>query len=141
MHLLLQRRCEGELGDLKGWLDVQLDRALTQADYQTWEAEAAAVIRAPALAAWFDATRIVQAWNEVALEGGDSILDRLVDDGQTLWVLDYKSTRGASDAALRDRYRAQLHRYRHAVQRAWPGRRVRSVVVLTDVQRWLEMDD
>ena len=139
VHLLLQRRCEGAQGDLQGWLEAQLERRIPAQDYAAWHDEAEAVRHAPALAAWFDPARYVRAWNEAAVEGGRSIIDRLVDDGETLWVLDYKTARGATDAQLLTRYAPQLRRYTQALS-AWPEpRQVRAGLVLTDTPRWLEM--
>lgn len=120
--------------------------ALLRASLADWNAEqsrallaeAQAVLDAPALARFYSgATR---AWNEVPVShaGIHGVVDRLVDDGETLWVLDYKSHRRGEPAALLARYRPQLEAYRAAVQAVWPQRRVRAGLVLTARALWVE---
>jgi ATP-dependent helicase/nuclease subunit A len=73
----------------------------------------------------------------VGIDGTTAILDRLVDDGATLWVVDYK-THGRPDAVvLAERYRAQLAAYADAVRGVWPGREVRAGLVLTATRGWV----
>ncbi len=68
-------------------------------------------------------------------------IDRLVDDGETLWVLDYKTAVHADTTALLERYRPQLLAYLTAMRRAWPGRTARAGLVLTSERRVLELAD
>ncbi len=126
---------------LRGRLEAAMGSAIRDADFSTWLAEAQAVIAAPALSRFFDAAQFRAAWNEVPISHGElyGIIDRLVDDGTTLWVLDYKTARDGDDAALLDRYREQLLAYREGVARLWPGRTVRMGLVLTHTPRYLEL--
>jgi ATP-dependent helicase/nuclease subunit A len=94
---------------------------------------AQAVLGAPALAHLFDPAALRWAGNEVSVadEGELLRIDRLVQtaaDG-TWWVLDYKLA--ARPQALPE-LRAQLARYRRAVQRLAPGERVRAGFITAD---------
>ncbi len=83
------------------------------------------------LAVFFDPARYAWALNEMEFVdrfGRVGRVDRLVDDGETLWVLDYKT--GTPDAALMDDYRTQLARYRSGIAGLWPGRPVRCALIL-----------
>lgn len=113
----------------------QLGLTLPTALWQAAFAEAQAVRSASALAQFFDPAH--RAWNEVALhldipEGPQlNVLDRLVDTGEALWVLDYKTHRGSTAAAVLEGATAQLRRYVAAVQRLYPGRLVNAAVIWT----------
>jgi len=101
--------------------------------------QALAVIKAPALRRFFTGVR---AWNEIELsgiEGDGGIADRIVDDGDTIWVLDYKTTAAPDAAELRERYRSQIEDYLRAARSIWPHRRVRGGLVLTADQSFVEI--
>jgi ATP-dependent helicase/nuclease subunit A len=100
------------------------------------------MIAAPALARFFNAIQFKRAWNEVPLLVGDvaGVIDRLVDDGERLWILDYKTTRGADAPTLLAEYQNQLSAYRDGVRQLWPGREVRAGLVLTASAEWLEAE-
>lgn len=134
IHLLLQKLAAGlPRTRLRALLPDAGER-----EFDEWLAEAQRVITAPALQHFYAEAR--RAWNEVPLLDGDSagVIDRLVDDGESIWVLDYKTQRVADDAALLALYRPQLAAYRAGVRRLWPGRAVRAGLVLTAQARWLE---
>ena len=127
-------------------LRAQLSARLGRIDDATFEraaAEAAAVLAGPALAAFFSAAHT--AWKEVALhldadEGTEvNVLDRLVDTGEALWVLDYKTHQQTEAAAVLEGAAAQLRRYVAAVQRLYPQRVVKAAVVWTPRQQLLEL--
>ncbi|TXH05332.1 MAG: DNA helicase UvrD [Nevskiaceae bacterium] len=141
VHWLLQQLARGRSDGLRGPLEATLGATLRDAEFNAWLAEARGVIEAPALRAYFDPARIRRAWDEVPISDGaiNGVIDRLVDDGDTLWVLDYKTARDSDVAALRQRYRPQLDSYRAAVARLWPGRVVRAGLVLTQPPRWLDI--
>ena len=126
---------------LRAQLQARID--CSAAEFDSWLVEARGVIAAPALAAFYEPARHQRAWNEVPLLDGDSagVIDRLVDDGECLWILDYKTERGGDDAALLAQYRPQLESYRAGVRRLWPGRRVRAGLIPTAEPRWLELPD
>jgi ATP-dependent helicase/nuclease subunit A len=94
---------------------------------------AQAILQSPSLARFFDPAALRWAGNEVSVaEAGDLLrIDRLVqlDGDGSWWVLDYKlSTRPQAAPELR----AQLARYRRAVQRLAPGEPVRAAFVTAD---------
>lgn len=102
------------------------------ADAAEVETLARTILASPACARFFDARALRWAGNEVDVaEGGDALrIDRLValdEGGETVWwVLDYKLN--AAPQALESN-RAQLARYRRAVQAAQPGARVRAAFI------------
>jgi hypothetical protein len=149
VHALLQRLCEAPDTDrrsLPAWAARQLATAVPPALHEAALAEAEAVLAAPELRRFFAPG--LRAWNEVALPVagvGDAlqlnVLDRLVDDGERLWVLDYKTHRlGAAEAVLAGATE-QLRRYVAAVRRLWPQRRVSAGVIWTPTARWLPMQE
>ena len=104
-----------------------------------WLAEAEAVRAAPALALLFDRRRFQCAYNEVPVQYADGerlvhgIIDRLVDDGERVLVIDYKTHRleTTEAATLAAAFAPQMRLYAEAVRRLWPGRRVCSILVFT----------
>lgn len=143
IHWLIQQLSEAREARLRGRLESQLTGQIADRDFNAWLAEARAVCAAPTLQAFFDATRYHRAWNEVPLYQGErvGVIDRLVDDGDTLWVLDYKTQREGVDMQLLSLHREQLETYRTGVRQLWPGRPVRAGLILTDSARWLELAD
>ena len=86
-----------------------------------------------ALQKFFDPTQYERAWNEVDITAGDGVLrriDRLVETGGDLWVLDYKSS-GRGTERLED-YKTQVRGYCVAVAGAFPGRKVRGALIFAD---------
>ena len=137
IHALLQHLASGESAEpaLRARVQQQLAVPLPDALWQAAHAEAQAVRRAAALMPFFDPTH--RAWNEVALhvqttEGVQvNVLDRLVDTGEALWVLDYKTHRQGSAQTVLAAATAQLQRYVAAVQRLYPQRLVKAAVIWT----------
>ncbi len=107
--------------------------------------EALRVYDAPSLRWMFDAE---QAWNEIpmtALEGGSmthGVADRVVVDGDTVWIIDYKSHRDADArrAGLVEAYRTQLARYESVAEKVWPGRRIRAGLLFTAIPEFVAID-
>lgn len=122
----------------------QLGTAIAPALYAAALAEAEAVLAAPDLRAHFAPS--LRAWNEVSLPVlGDeglqmNVLDRLVDDGERLWVLDYKTHRSGDAASVLAGAREQLLRYVAAVRRLWPDRPVLAGVIWTPKAQWLPLE-
>ena len=141
IHWLIQQLSESRSERLRGGLEAQITGMISDADFSSWLAEARAVLASPSLQSFFDAQHYRQAWNEKAAHHNDatSVMDRLVDDGDTLWVLDYKTQRDGNDETLLALHRSQLESYRNNVQQLWPGRMVRAGLVLTHTARWLEL--
>lgn len=107
-------------------------------------AEAETVLTAPALAAFFAPG--TKAWKEIALHVDSdadgmqvNVLDRLVDTGEALWVLDYKTHRSGTAERVLDGAGEQLRRYVAAVQRLYPARVVRAAVVWTPQAMLIEL--
>ena len=142
IHRLLQLLGENAgSARLKPAVEARLNDSVPAREFEQWLAEARAVVAAPALQPFFDRTRIRRAWNEVPLPHSEGVIDRLVDDGECLWILDYKSQREARAEDLLVQYRAQLLAYREGVRRLWPQRRVRAGLVLTATAAWIELPE
>jgi ATP-dependent helicase/nuclease subunit A len=141
IHLLLQRLSEGATDEAALWAEAcaRLEREPDRGDFARWLAEARAVVAAPALAALFDPARHVRAWNEVPvlIEGTTAIIDRLLDDGAGLVIVDYKTHARPDAAQLVERYHAQLAAYADGVRQVWPGRAVRAGLLLTATRTWV----
>lgn len=138
LHRLLQALTDGVAGES---LQAELEPLLERGGFAALLAAARAVLAEPALARFFDAEKFRKAWNEVPLTtaAGAAVIDRLVDDGDALWVLDYKSGADGDAAQLAERHGAQLRAYAEGVRAIWPGRRVRAGVILTGSRRWVEL--
>jgi ATP-dependent helicase/nuclease subunit A len=144
VHRLLQLLASDPAIDeppLRARLQTRLRKAVADGDFRDWLAEARAVLAAPALAHLYDPLRLRRAWNEVPVIDGDrgGIIDRLVDDGDTLWIADYKTAAQADAATLIERYRPQLRAYADQVAKLWPGRALRAGLVLTAAASWVEV--
>ncbi|HZR36903.1 MAG TPA: UvrD-helicase domain-containing protein [Nevskia sp.] len=144
IHALLQWLSEDAGLDepqLHARLQAKLQGAVRAPEFGAWLAAARATLAAPELARFFDPARYRRAWNEVPYSDGErsGSIDRLVDDGATLWILDYKTATDADEAALAARYRPQLLSYASALRRAWPQRELRAGLVLTEARRWVEL--
>jgi ATP-dependent helicase/nuclease subunit A len=68
-------------------------------------------------------------------------IDRLVQDGTTIWIVDYKTNRPPPKdvAQVAEAYVLQLAAYRLAVQRIYPGLHVRAAILWTDGARIMEI--
>lgn len=123
-------------------LQGRLQGAVDETELDAWLATARGVLAAPALAPFFDPGRYARAWNEVPYSDGErgGTIDRLVDDGTTLWILDYKTTPQTDAAALIARHGGQLRSYAAALRRIWPQRALRTGLILTEARSLLELD-
>jgi ATP-dependent helicase/nuclease subunit A len=141
IHLLLQRLAEGVSEDEALWRAVRSQLLVEPAreDFADWLASARALVAEPDLARFFDPAQYRKAWNEVpvAIDGGTAVIDRLVDDGTALWIVDYKTHPRPQAEALAERYREQLRAYADAVRLIWPGRPVNAGLVLTGARTWV----
>jgi ATP-dependent helicase/nuclease subunit A len=147
IHFLLQKLSEARpvaASDLQTALSARLNTPVTPPQFKLWQTEAAQTLESPALARFFDPARYRRAWNEVPVMGAQpgsadhaGVMDRLVDDGETLWVLDYKTHPAPDAPALAAQYREQLDAYARAVATAWPGRPVRAGLLLTATRSWV----
>lgn len=143
VHYLLQRLSEGATDEAALWDGVRarISAEPARRDFERWLADVRALLAQPGLAPFFDRERYRRAWNEVpvTVDGAPAQIDRLVDDGKTLWVLDYKTHARPDATALVARYREQLSAYVAAVRAIWPDRPVRGGLVLTATGAWAPM--
>ncbi len=146
IHFLLQLLSD-ETPPLESAMHLRLQASLKSAvddrEFSAWLKDARSLIADPELSRYFDSSRYVRAWNEVSVPLGDGersgSIDRLIDDGAALWILDYKTTPHTDAALLSERYRPQLQAYAAAVRRIWPGRPLRAGLLLTKTRSWLEL--
>ena len=99
-------------------------------------AAAMAILDAPDMQRFFDASCFTAAYNEVEImhrDGRPGRIDRLVVFDDAVWVLDYKS--GTVDDAMLARYRAQLRGYCEAVDGVFGTHPVRALLVFADGRR------
>jgi ATP-dependent helicase/nuclease subunit A len=131
---------EQDQARLRAGTEARLATKLEDAAWQRALAAARRVLAAPELARFFDPAGYVRAWNEIPYADGEAtgIIDRLVDDGRCLWILDYKTARGETAALVR-RYRPQLESYARAIAKIWPGRPLVAGLVLTNEARFVEV--
>lgn len=91
------------------------------------------MLAAPQIAPFFDARRIVAAWNEVELadvKGSVRRADRVVEFDQEAWVLDYKS--GTPDEAMLADYRQQIADYIQLLTPLFSPKPVRGALLFAD---------
>ncbi len=110
---------------------------LPEAEAQDIADTAARMLAAPQLRRFFDSSLYLRADNELELltaDGDWMRIDRLVElapeQGNEVWVLDYKSQHGSH--AVPDEYRAQLERYRSVIRALYPDCTVRAGLCFAD---------
>ncbi len=133
-HACLERHAPpGAARDLSA-LAMQL--GLDAKTLDSIETRARQLVAQPHLARYFDPTQYLRARNELAILNGDGNLqriDRLVEFEDAVWVLDYKTgeeSAGLPDEALLAQHGAQLDGYAKAVAQIYPGKPVRSALLL-----------
>lgn len=121
--------------------------AVDQSTAEKITAVARRILALPELAPAFDATRHLRAHNELEFldrDGSIARMDRLVEFGSEVWLLDYK-TGGLDEPDLARRaeaHREQMAGYRAAAEALYPGKAVRVVLVFGDGRiHWLEGGD
>lgn len=126
---------------------AELQGAIAAAELDDCLREASGVIGAKALQALFRPEHYQQAWNELPIvyrERGRTvhgIIDRLLLQNDELLIIDYKTHRQAADGdlnALAAPYRSQMDAYARGVQRLWPGKTVRRLLLFTAAQKIIE---
>lgn len=134
LHGLLEAARDGEIPRAQA---EQLLRNEDQATRDSLLRHAQSILEAPHLQQFFDPLKIRTARNEVNLvdANGDPLrLDRLVEFDEEVWVLDYKSSasQSAQSADFLAEYRAQLKRYRQALEHIYSGKTVRCGLIFGD---------
>lgn len=99
--------------------------------------QANAILSAPHLRRFFDARHFRVARNEVGMldrEGNLLRIDRIVEFDDSVWVLDYKSAaaEGVRASALMADYRAQMLRYRRALEGIYSDKKLHCGVIFGD---------
>ena len=105
-----------------------LQNGLKGNEEETVRAAAEKILNAPHLQRFFDSKHYMNAKNEVAYVSKDGEIrrmDRLVEFGDEVWILDYKT--GKNEAA----YQAQMNEYRAAMQAVY-DKPVRCGLVFSD---------
>jgi ATP-dependent helicase/nuclease subunit A len=102
------------------------------------EADARALLAQPHLARFFDPAQYQRAYNERALldaAGRLQRLDRVVELGDSVWVIDYKTGADSlelSNADLLERHRLQLTTYQTLLTALYPDKPVHAALLLAD---------
>jgi ATP-dependent helicase/nuclease subunit A len=131
LHALLERRTENreEAGWWRGmgYTDAELGRVRPVAER---------LLAAPSLQRFFDPACYRRAWNEMEITdetGAVCRMDRLVEDAEAFWVLDYKSsTAGNTDRERLAEYQTQVAGYCRAVAAVFEGKPVRGALIFAD---------
>ena len=109
--------------------------------------EVMAILQAPEFSALFGPTSQAEVPIVATLElGGESRslagqIDRLAVAEDAVWIVDYKTHRPPplTEAGVPPSYRAQMAAYREVLQRIYPGRDVRCLLLWTDGPRAMEL--
>ena len=118
--------------------------------FRTWCDEASRVVRHPDFQSLFDPERYQAAYNELALVYEHDnyvvhgVVDRAIITHDQIVLIDYKTHRSASAENLPEfalLYREQMQRYAAGLQRAWPNRQVRSLLLFTACCMMIEMNE
>jgi ATP-dependent helicase/nuclease subunit A len=120
LHALLQYLTEGIDADMQ---ELQHRLSIPSTEIDTLWQQAQHLLTSPQLARFFDANQYRTASNEmpyINAKGELKRIDRLVEFGEEVWVLDYKL--GDSEDAVR--YRAQMQEYRAAMQSVYADKQV-----------------
>ncbi|MES2771950.1 MAG: UvrD-helicase domain-containing protein [Pseudomonadota bacterium] len=136
LHALLERRTAPLPSPDDWWRKL----GFSAEEYANALPQAERLLAAPALAHFFVAPYVLRAWNELDIVGSDGIvrrIDRLVEQADTLWVIDYKSS--ASDTQRLPVYQAQVVDYCRVVAAVFPARLVRGALIFIDTTECAEV--
>jgi ATP-dependent helicase/nuclease subunit A len=118
--------------------DLRRELSVGEERFAALMQRAHAILAAPRLKRFFDASEFVAAYNEVPVvdaQSGVKRIDRLVEFEQEVWVLDYKSTTGEqlrADGERLGEYRDQLSGYAGALANVYAAKRLRTAIVCGD---------
>jgi ATP-dependent helicase/nuclease subunit A len=134
-HALMERLTGGAAAERAS---LQRELGLPEREFAPMWEQAQRVLASPALARFFDPAQYRRAANEVSymIETGEvRRIDRLVEFGEEMWVLDYKTGDAkTADPALIERYRAQVSEYCAAMRRLHSRRQVSGAIVFADAE-------
>jgi ATP-dependent helicase/nuclease subunit A len=111
--------------------ELQHSLSIPSTEIDTLYQQAQHLLTLPQLARFFDAGQYRAAGNEmpyINAKGELKRIDRLVEFGDEVWVLDYKL--GDSEDAAR--YRAQMQEYQTAMQSVYADKRVHCALLFAD---------
>jgi ATP-dependent helicase/nuclease subunit A len=116
---------------------LRLELGWDEAGFDALWREAEAVVAAPTLARFFDPSQYRRAFNELPYVNGAGELrriDRLVEFGDRVWILDYKMGEAPDEAGVARsaaRYRQQIEEYRAAMGTVYPGTPISCALVFS----------
>lgn len=119
---------------MHAWLEAEVSGWPRPAVPAEVEQAARRILARPTLRRFFDASLYQRAGSEtsfVSADGQVGRIDRWVDTGEAIWVLDYKSGH-VPDVALLEVYRQQVTAYREGLRAVFPGREIRGLLIFTD---------
>jgi ATP-dependent helicase/nuclease subunit A len=128
LHALLQHLTDGNTAEKT---ELQQRLAIPDDEIEPLWQQALNLLASKQLARFFEPRQYQSAGNEmpyVNAQGELKRIDRLVEFGDEVWVLDYKLG-DREDAA---RYRAQMQEYRNAMQAVYKVKKVRCALVFAD---------
>jgi ATP-dependent helicase/nuclease subunit A len=109
-----------------------------EAELESIEAAARALLAQPQLTPLFDPAQYRRAHNEWVLLDADGRLqrlDRVVEFDDAVWLIDYKTggdSRTLPDALLVERHQPQLAGYQTLLAALYPGKPVHAALLLAD---------
>ena len=105
---------------------------ISLADAERALQRALTVYQDPELQIYFDPTQYQEAWNELDLmtvDGKSMRIDRLVELSDSLVILDYKLSIPKPNDSLYQKYSEQLSQYRNELQRIYPHRVIKAILI------------
>jgi len=153
IHLMLEQLTKGEApypDSLPTAVANALQRETSDPECQAWWQEALHTVRNPRLSFLFDQTQYQQAFNEVPIQylEGDhlvyGIIDRLIINNGTVYVIDYKTHRRADAESLprlTGSYREQMCLYANGVAKLWPDMTIKPFLLFTAGGELVAMED
>ena len=121
---------------------------LDQGILEAWQNEVKNLINQPDLRQWFDKDHYQQAFNEVSIlvETDDAyvngIIDRLVLNDDTAFIIDYKTHTVTDNDELKNiaqHYQSQMQWYKRSVAKLYPDKQCKSIIIFTYTQSWFEV--
>lgn len=119
---------------MHAWLDAHAKGLAPPTVPSEVEACARKILVRPSLARFFGPGAPQRGGSEVSFvdrDGKVGRIDRWLDDGETIWVLDYKSG-SLPGPDLLETYREQLSGYRDAMRQIFRGRAVKALLIFAD---------
>ena len=147
IHRMLQLLCEQQPpADILKRVAAELAIATDQPDIEQWFSEANTVFQSPALDWIFTERDGQKNYNEVSVhyQKDDKtvfgIIDRLIETGDKVWVIDYKThSRSQNITELSEQYREQIRLYCEGARQLFPTKDVIGGLLFTQSQHFIEL--